>query len=250
MDVAKGFCDSDSEDEDSHQGGTGTPQSRSHRRSKKLAYVVFTGRKTGVFTEWFVIASFSYFYFQPVRSSAESQVKFFPGSSYKGYTNVDSAIAAWDRAVANNVVGVPRVYSNPILVSPPTTPSRQRANLANPTPMVHPTTPPRHTLSTPVRSKPSAQGSETRLAAIIAALNEVELSGHYVVVRGEKPGVYSNRCVSSFLDNTFFLIFKISTSACTALGISQSSLCYFVTSKEAADAKYVEKSMAGKVAYL
>jgi hypothetical protein len=47
-----------------------------------------------------------------------------------------------------------------------------------------------------------------------------------------------------------YLIFEISMSARTALGTNQGSLCYFVTSKEAADAKYVEKSMAGKVEYL
>lgn len=47
-----------------------------------------------------------------------------------------------------------------------------------------------------------------------------------------------------------FLIYEISMSARTALGTNQRSLCYFVTSKEAGDAKYVEKSMAGKVVYL
>lgn len=50
---------------------------------------------------------------------------------------------------------------------------------------------------------PSAQGSETRLAAIISALNDVDLTSHYVVIRGEKPGVYSNRFVS-FLSPTYF----------------------------------------------
>ena len=48
----------------------------------------------------------------------------------------------------------------------------------------------------------------------------------------------------------FFLIFFISKSACTALGTNQRGLCYFIISKEAADAKYVEKSMGGKVEYL
>ena len=105
-----------------------------------------------------------------------------------------------------------------------------------------------------ISSKPSAQGSENHLAAINTALsdvalNDIDLTSYYVVVRGEKPGVYSNRLVSVvFL--TFFLIFEISTSAHTALGCNQHSLCYFVTSKEAADAKYVEKSMGGKVEYL
>lgn len=48
----------------------------------------------------------------------------------------------------------------------------------------------------------------------------------------------------------YFLIFKISISARTALGTDRRGLCYFVASKEAADAKYVEKSMAGKVEYI
>lgn len=48
----------------------------------------------------------------------------------------------------------------------------------------------------------------------------------------------------------FFLIFSISKSACTALGTNRRGLCYFVISKEAADSKYVEKSMDGKVEYL
>ena len=67
--------------------------------------------------------------------------------------------------------------------------------------------------STPLRgisSKPSAQGSENHLAAIITALsdvalNDVDLTSYYVVVRGEKPGVYSNRLVSV----VFFLFFNI-----------------------------------------
>ena len=38
--------------EQSHQGGT--PRSRSLVATRKVAYVVFNGRITGVFTEWFV----------------------------------------------------------------------------------------------------------------------------------------------------------------------------------------------------
>lgn len=141
-----------------------------------------------------------YLFFHPVRSSAESQVKFFPGCSFKGYTNVDTAIAAWDYAVANNKVGVNK-YS-----VPPTTPSRQGENSTNLIPALQPSTPSRRNVvkpSTPSSSMPSAQGSETRLAAIISALNDVDLTSHYVVIRGEKPGVYSNRFVS-FLSPTYF----------------------------------------------
>ena len=59
-----------------------------------------------------------------------------------------------------------------------------------------------------ISSKPSAQGSENRLAAIITALsdvvlNDINLTSYYVVVHGEKPGVYSNRLVSV----VFFLFF-------------------------------------------
>lgn len=172
--------------------------------SKKVAYVVFTGRKTGVFTEWFVDNYTLFISFQQVRSSAETQVKYFPGCSFKGYTNVEEAITAWDKAVANNIVGVPKSRSNR-LVPPTTTPSHQGV----------PSTPSRKVLRTPICAKsststPSAQGSETRLAAIIAALNDVDLShlttnsSHYVVVRGEKPGVYSNRYVA-LLSLTFYL---------------------------------------------
>ena len=77
--------------------------------------------------------------------------------------------------------------------------------------MVQPSTPSRRVLGTPIReisSTPSAQGSEARLAAIITALQDIDLvshTPHYVVVRGEKPGVYSNRFVSlSLISNTFF----------------------------------------------
>lgn len=152
--------------------------------------------------------------FQLVRSSAEVQVKYFPGSSFKGYTTVDKAIAAWELAVANNVVGLPRSkHLSTTHMVPPTTPSRQAAKLTS---LVQPSTPSRvprtaltalnspiHTAATPrspehhtTSSMPSARGSETRLAAIITALNDIELTSYYVVIRGEKPGVYSSRLVS------------------------------------------------------
>ena len=98
-------------------------------------------------------------------------------------------------------------------------------------------------------SNTRTSGSDTRLAAIITALNDADPTCHYVVVRGEKPGVYSTRFVSTLLF-TCFLIFEISMSAQFALGTNQRGLCYFVASKESANAKYVEKSMAGKVEYL
>ena len=157
------------------------------------------------------------------------------------------------------MVGVPRFkHSYATRIVQPTTLSHQAANLTNLTPAVQPSTPsrqvPRTTLSTPIHassSMPSAHGSETRLAAIITALNDIQLDdlSHYVVVRGEKPGVYASRFVS-VLFFTIFLIFEISISARAALGTNQRNLCYFVASKEAADAKYVGKSMAGKVEYL
>lgn len=218
--------DFDSEDEQSLQGGAhgshshSAHGSHSRRRSNKVAYVVFTGRITGVFTEWFVTASFLYICFQLVRSSAEYQVKFFPGCSFKGYTTVDAAISAWDLAVANDMVGIPRSkHSNTTRIVSPTTPSRQAVNSTNVIPTFQPSTPSRQTLQTsatslftsslsPERpatsSTPSTHGSETRLAAIITALNDVDLMSHYVVIRGEKPGVYSSRFVSTV---SFFLFF-------------------------------------------
>ena len=133
------------------------------------------------------------------------------------------AIAAWDSAVANNVVGLPKSKcSNTTYMVPPTTPSHQAANSTNPVQLSTPSRQvPRTTLTalnTPIRtsttliaspcspehfatsSTPSVRGSETRLAAIITALNDVELTSYYyVVVRGEKPGVYSSRFVSLYL---------------------------------------------------
>ena len=89
--------------EQSHQGGT--PRSCSLVATKKVAYVVFNGQITGVFTEWFINSFFAYISFQLVRSSDECQVKCFPGCTFKGYTNIDEAIAAWDYAIANDIVG-------------------------------------------------------------------------------------------------------------------------------------------------
>lgn len=117
------------------------------------------------------------------------------------------AIAAWDYAVTNNLVGVPRsVHSNTICMVPSTTPSRQGGNSTNPNPVFPPSTPSRRAQSTPIRgtsSIPSAQGSEIHMAAIVAALNDVDITSHYVVVRGEKLGVYPSRFVS-FLSFTLF----------------------------------------------
>jgi hypothetical protein len=45
-------------------------------------------------------------------------------------------------------------------------------------------------------------------------------------------------------------MFEISASALTAIGTHERALCCFVPSKEAANAKFVEKFMAGKVEYL
>ena len=90
---------------------------------------------------------------------------------------------------------------------PPVTPSRHsvKSTPSHRTPSRMPGTP-LHGIS----SKPSAQGSENHLAAIITvlsdvALNDVNLTSYYVVVHGEKPGVYSNRLVSV----VFFLFFNI-----------------------------------------
>ena len=162
---------------------------------------------------------FYLYIFQLVRSSAESQVKYFPSCSFKGYTDVAAAIAAWDFAVSNDIIGVPKsIHSNMV---PPTMPSHQGGNLTNPLPVVPPSTPSRRVQGaqrTPVRSTSSAPGSETRLAAIITALNDVDLVSHFVVVHGENPGVYSSRFVSFSSRLHHFLTFNTSMSACTALG--------------------------------
>ena len=154
-----------------------------------------------------ILFFFAYISFQLVRSSAECQVKCFLGCSFKGYTNIDEAIAAWDYAVANDIVGERGSCSNTTFMVPPVTPSRHSMK----------STPSHRTLSrtpsTPLHgmsSKPSAQGSENRLAAIITALsnvvlNDIDLTSYYVVVHGEKLGVYSNRLVSVI----FFLFFNI-----------------------------------------
>ena len=141
-----------------------------------------------------ILFFFAYISFQLVRSSAECQVKCFLGCSFKGYTNIDEAIAAWDYAIATFMV-------------PPVTPSRHsvKSTPSHRTPSRTPSTP-----LCGISSKPSAQGSENRLAAIITALsnvalNDVDLTSYYVVVRGEKLGVYSNRLVSVI----FFLFFNI-----------------------------------------
>ena len=116
-------------------------------------------------------------------------------------------------------------------VVPPATPPRQAARTMNPIiPLALPSTPPRQEvrtmvgtpsisrttggpLATPSQhvtvarssglSTPSACGSEARLAAIIAAIiaamSDIDLSSHYVVIRGIRPGVYSSRFVSTWL---------------------------------------------------
>ena len=192
--------------EQSHQGGT--PRSHSLVATKKVAYVVFNGQITGVLTEWFLNSFFAYIYFQLVRSSAKCQVKCFLGCSFKGYTNIDEAIATWDYAIiANDIFGECGSCSNTTFMVPPVMPSCHsvKSTPSHRTPSRTPSTP-LHGIS----SKPSAQGSENHLAAIITALsdvvlNDIDLTSYYVVVRGEKPGVYSNRLVSVI----FFLFFNI-----------------------------------------
>lgn len=98
------------------------------------------------------------------------------------------------------MVGVPSAKRLPLS----TTPSRQAMNSTESREAL-PSTPghqvPRTMPSTPIRapSTPSAHasGSENRLAAIITALKDIDLTSHYVVVRGERPGVYSSRFVST-----------------------------------------------------
>src|SRR5271156_2814939 len=163
-----------------------------------------------------------------VRSSTEFQIKFFPGCSFKGYTSVDAAITAWDLVIANNVVGpvqlpitpsrstYPFMPANSRPVVLPSTPPRQAARTMNPIiPLALPSTPPRQAVRTTVGtpsisrttggpletpsqhvtvaqssglSMPSAHGSEARLAAIIAAMSDIDLSSHYVVIHGIRPG--------------------------------------------------------------
>ena len=48
--------------------------------AKKVAYVVFVGRKTGIFTSW---------------DEVKAQVNGFPGQKQQGYTSMADAEAAW-----------------------------------------------------------------------------------------------------------------------------------------------------------
>lgn len=96
------------------------------------------------------------------------------------------------------------------LVSP-SMPSRQimLSKLTSPTVTSSPTASSSSTMSsspTATSSTISAHGSDTRLAAIVTALDSIDLRSHYVVIRGKMPGVYASRFVS-MLFFLFFLMF-------------------------------------------
>ncbi|KAF8054769.1 hypothetical protein FPV67DRAFT_1681829 [Lyophyllum atratum] len=114
-----------------HAPPCSAPQKRSRR--DKVAYVVFHGRKTGVFETW---------------AAAEMQVWHFPGQRHKGYRTVQEAFDAWEHARANGTVGpvrteepvLPRLTEvkprpPPISCTPP--PSHRRAS-SRPPPLPRP----------------------------------------------------------------------------------------------------------------
>ena len=55
--------------------------------AKKVAYVVFVGRKTGIFTSW---------------DEVKAQVNGFPGQKQQGYTSMADAEAAWAAWTSRN----------------------------------------------------------------------------------------------------------------------------------------------------
>ena len=102
-------------------------------------------------------------------------------------------------------------------------------------------------------STPTSQGSASGLASIINALEELDLESHrphYVVVKGTSPSVYPTRYF--YFSNVFELLLtvKFSASALTATGSDPGSVCCVATSKDLANAMFVEKSMAKEVQYL
>lgn len=58
--------------------------------AKKVAYVVFVGRKTGIFTSW---------------DEVKAQVNGFPGQKQQGYTSMADAEAAWAAWTSGSVAG-------------------------------------------------------------------------------------------------------------------------------------------------
>lgn len=81
----------------------GKSQGTPNCRAEKVAYVVFNGRKLGVFYNWYVLHAI----FPPpipdlrlfvVRAACEMSIIRFPGQRYKGYYTVEEAVDAWNHA--------------------------------------------------------------------------------------------------------------------------------------------------------
>ncbi|RDB20086.1 hypothetical protein Hypma_012875 [Hypsizygus marmoreus] len=84
--------------------GEPAPSQPSRKRAKdKEGYVVFYGRKTGVFQTW---------------AAADAQVSGFNGARFQGYWQLEDAIQAWNHACANDLVG-----PLSLLQTPPASPS-------------------------------------------------------------------------------------------------------------------------------
>ena len=64
--------------------------------AKKVAYVVFVGRKTGIFTSW---------------DEVKAQVNGFPGQKQQGYTSMADAEAAWAAWTSGSGAGTTDVCS-------------------------------------------------------------------------------------------------------------------------------------------
>ena len=64
--------------------------------AKKVAYVVFVGRKTGIFTSW---------------DEVKAQVNGFPGQKQQGYTSMEDAEAAWAAWTSGSGAGTTDVCS-------------------------------------------------------------------------------------------------------------------------------------------
>ncbi|KIJ95213.1 hypothetical protein K443DRAFT_134497 [Laccaria amethystina LaAM-08-1] len=217
----------DSEDEQSVQGGANNLPPRSLKKTKKAAYNVYFSRTT-------------------VRCSAASQVKFFPGSVYEGFSTILAAIAAWEYAVSNKTIGSPNTPRrqvnhnttvNTTTVVLPSMPSRQvmRITPSTPIPVATNSTAPISLTASASSSdfssdSQSSHGSEACLAGIVAAMDNMDIAAYYADIRGKAPGVYST-----------------STSALAALGTNPRGLCCFVPKKTDADAMFVAWSMTGEI---
>ncbi|XP_006460381.1 hypothetical protein AGABI2DRAFT_117339 [Agaricus bisporus var. bisporus H97] len=111
----------------------------------KQAYVVFHGRKNGIFSRW---------------SLAKAQTKNFPNARFKGYHSVADAEHAYADALQNGLVGpVPDDWLNHHFTAQPHTPCRvvQRAgSVPSPSP-VNPSSPLRENSIPPPYATPKPQ---------------------------------------------------------------------------------------------